>query len=359
MTRVSHLPWRKLAQHALLNCAFSAAIATTITVFGSRSFAENLLYSQLIGMSIWALIDIGRHFLHADGKINALQAFAMTLGGSVTGYFSGSLIGDLLSGHSPLVGWQRAPQAMLGFLLMSLVAGCVLVYFFMSREVLQHERAEREKAERQATEAQLKLLQSQLDPHMLFNTLANLRALIAHDSARATGMLDKLVDFLRATLSASRASEHSLAAEFARLSDYLSLMQIRMGKRLIYKLQLPPELAQTQVPSLILQSLVENAVLHGLEPQVEGGKINVSAARDGAHLLLTVQDDGLGCDTAELREGFGLAQVRERLASRYGDQATMDFIALRADSMPATPLKSIQNRGCAVHLRIPLNASTA
>ena len=318
-----------------------------------------MLYSQLIGMSIWALIDIGRHVLQADGKIGVARTVALTLVGSASGYFLGSLAGDLLSGKPPLIGWQRAPQAMLGFLLMSLAAGCVLVYFFMSREVLQHERAEREKAERQATEAQLKLLQSQLDPHMLFNTLANLRALIAHDSARATGMLDKLVDFLRATLSASRASEHSLAAEFARLSDYLSLMQIRMGTRLNFELQLPPDLAQHHVPALILQSLVENAVLHGLESQVEGGKVSVIAAREGAHLLLTVQDDGLGCDAAQLREGFGLAQVCERLASRYGDQATMDFIALRADSMPATLLKGIQNRGCAVHLRIPLSASTA
>ncbi|NJM42863.1 MAG: histidine kinase [Brachymonas sp.] len=210
----------------------------------------------------------------------------------------------------------------------------------MSREVLQQERAERERAQRQATEAQLKLLQSQLDPHMLFNTLANLRALISHDSVRATDMLDKLVDFLRATLSASRTSEHSLQAEYGRLRDYLSLMQIRMGSRLCFDLQLPVELAQQAVPSLILQSLVENAVLHGLEPKVDGGKITVSAQREGAHLILKVQDDGLGCDAAALREGFGLTQVRERLASRYGTTYTLDFIALHADSMPASSQKT-------------------
>ncbi len=357
--RISQLPWHKLLQHALFAAALNTAIAITITVFGSRPFAENMLYSQLIGMSIWALIDMGRHMVQADGKINAAQAAALTLVGSVLGYFLGSITGDAISGHPLLVGWQRAPQAMLGFLLMSLAAGCVLVYFFMSREVLQHERAEREHAQRQATEAQLKLLQSQLDPHMLFNTLANLRALIAHDPARATGMLDKLVDFLRATLSASRTNEHSLSAEFTRLGDYLALMQIRMGKRLAFELQLPPELAHMQVPSLILQSLVENAVLHGLEPKVEGGKIMISAVRDGEHLLLQVQDDGLGCDPSELHEGFGLAQVRERLASRYGSAATMNFIALHAYSGRTSATKHLQNTGCCAQLRIPLASAAA
>jgi signal transduction histidine kinase len=357
--RITALPWPKLLQHVLIAVVFNGCIAFAITAFGSQSLAQNMLYSQLIGLSIWALIDIGRHLLHSDGKINLSQTVALTLIGSLAGYFIGSAAGDLLSGHSVLLGWQRAPKAMLGFLLMSLAAGCVLVYFFMSREVLQLERAERERAERQATDAQLKLLQSQLDPHMLFNTLANLRALIGIDAERATGMLDKLVDFLRATLSASRTSEHSLQAEFARLADYLALMQIRMGPRLRFELQLPSELAGLQVPSLILQSLVENAVLHGLEPQVEGGKVTVSAQRDGEHLVLQVQDDGLGCDAAQLREGFGLTQVRERLASRYGTGATMDFIAFCADFMPAIPLKSLKNTGCTVRLRIPALASAA
>jgi signal transduction histidine kinase len=357
--RLSHLPWPKLLQHMLIAAAFNVCIAIAITASGNQSFAQNILYSQLIGLSIWALVDIGRHLLHADGKINLSQAVALTLIGSLAGYFIGSAAGDVLSGHPVLLGWQRAPKVMLGFLIMSLAAGFALVYFFMSREVLQQERAERERAERQATDAQLKLLQSQLEPHMLFNTLANLRALIGSDAARATGMLDKLVDFLRGTLSASRTSEHTLQAEFARLGDYLALMQIRMGARLSYDMHLPPELAHVQVPSLILQSLVENAVLHGLEPKVEGGKIIVSAARDGEHLLLQVQDDGLGCDASELREGFGLAQVRERLASRYGAAATMDFIALSAYSMPATPLESLKNTGCTVRLRIPAPASSS
>jgi Histidine kinase len=348
-------PYRsRLARHALMAIAFNCAIAFTITAFGNQSLMQNMVYSQLIGLSIWALIDVGRHLLHPQGSLNMRQVVVLTLVGSLVGYFLGSAAGDMVMGHPLLGGWQIAPKSMAGFLLMSLVAGFVLVYFFMSREVLMQARNERELAQRQATEAQLKLLQSQLDPHMLFNTLANLRALITHDPQRATSMLDQLVDFLRATLSASRTQEHSLQAEFDRLADYLALMQIRMGARLSYRLDLPAELAQVHVPSLILQSLVENAVLHGLEPQVEGGSVAVSATRENGQLVLRVQDDGAGCAPEALREGFGLAQVRERLASRYGTLATMDFIASHADSMPGSSQKSLKNAGCTVRVSIPL-----
>ena len=178
---------------------------------------------------------------------------------------------------------------------------------------------ELETSRRQATEAQLKLLQSQLEPHMLFNTLANLRALISADPERATQMLDSLIDYLRATLQASRATSHSLQNEFDRLGDYLALMQVRMGPRLTYTLDLPAELADQSVPTLLLQPLVENAIKHGLEPKIEGGSVCVSARRDGDTVILCVTDSGVGLKDGT---GFGLTQVRERLQATYANQAT-------------------------------------
>ncbi len=351
-----------LLLHALQVALICLLICLAIWIFRRDvPFMGQLAYSLSMGMFTWALIDGGRFFIDQDSPYlfpRAWRGMALILGGVLAGFVLGTLTGDAYNGFSSFHLMRRSPEFFTYIFLFSMASGIGISLFFYNQGKSAYFQAELEAKSRQATEAQLKLLQSQLDPHMLFNTLANLRALITHDPARATDMLDKLVDFLRATLSASRASEHSLAAEFARLSDYLSLMQIRMGKRLTYELQLPPELAQLQVPALILQSLVENAVLHGLEPKVEGGAITVSATRDDAHVLLTVQDNGLGCDASELREGFGLAQVRERLSSRYGAQATMDFIALRADSIPATPSKSLQTTGCVVHLRIPLTAST-
>src|SRR5690606_21211369 len=141
-------------------------------------------------------------------------------------------------------------------------------------------------------EARLKLLEAQLEPHMLFNTLANLRALIAVDPQRAQEMLDHMIAYLRATLDASRATSHPLAAEFERLRDYLALMAIRMGPRLAFQLELPPALAAQPVPTLLLQPLVENSIRHGLEPQVQGGRIKVTARQEGEALVLEVLDTG-------------------------------------------------------------------
>jgi two-component sensor histidine kinase len=348
----------KLARHGLIAIVFNAGIAAALSIAGKDPLAHNMVYSQLIGLSIWLLIDGGRHLLHPQGLISAKVAAVMTLTGGLLGYFFGSVMGDLVLGHPVLSGWRNAPNAMVAYLLMSLFAATLGVYFFMSRELLRAERAFAEQARQQATQAQLKLLQSQLDPHMLFNTLANLRVLIQQDPDRAVQMLDQLNDFLRSTLAASRASEHSLQAEFDRLRDYLALMQIRMGARLSFQLDLPPELAQIQVPALILQSLVENAVLHGLEPKVEGGRIAIRASQEAQQLVLQVADDGLGFDAAQRQEGFGLTQVRERLQSCYGDQATIKFIANYPYMAGGEGLKSLQKSssatGCTVRLQIPL-----
>jgi sensor histidine kinase YesM len=165
---------------------------------------------------------------------------------------------------------------------------------------------------------------------MLFNTLANLRALIGADPARAQEMLDHLIAFLRATLAASRQSEHPLCEEFARLDDYLALMRVRMGERLRTSATLPPELASLPVPPLLLQPLVENAIKHGLEPQRGPGELHMEASLDGTMLVLRVADTGRGLEAAaqaRAREpaapssGFGLAQIRERLHTLHGEAA--------------------------------------
>jgi LytS/YehU family sensor histidine kinase len=160
---------------------------------------------------------------------------------------------------------------------------------------------------------------------MLFNTLSNLRVLIGSDPERATFMLDRMTAYLRATLGASRASSHALQTEFERLRDYLELIAIRMGPRLQFALELPPELAQQPVPALLLQPLVENSIQHALEPAIAGGHITVRAQQAGSQLLLTVQDDGAGFDATQPASGFGLTQVRERLRTLYGEAAQLQF----------------------------------
>ena len=165
---------------------------------------------------------------------------------------------------------------------------------------------------------------------MLFNTLANLRVLIALDASRAQAMLDHLIAFLRATLNASRAGLHPLADEFARIEDYLALMAVRMGPRLVTHLDLPVSLRELPVPPLLLQPLVENSIKHGLEPKIDGGRIELRAQRDGDALVLTVRDSGVGlAATAGTQSGthFGLEQVRQRLVALYGHRARLTLEA--------------------------------
>jgi LytS/YehU family sensor histidine kinase len=279
-------------------------------------------------------IETGRFVLDQQGWLNTPTMTLLVLVAVLLGYFGGSAAGHLLRGISPLQGFGHSPKAVTAMLLMSLAAGIFATYFFTSREQLAQTRLAHEEAQRQASEAQLKLLQSQLEPHMLFNTLANLRALIGLEPDRAQVMLDHVVAYLRATLSASRAPTHPLQAEFDRLHDYLEIMAVRMGPRLHYSLDLPPELAQYPVPPLILQPLVENAIKHGLEPKVEGGRIRVQACCEAGRITLEVQDTGVGLPPGcEPVDGFGLAQVRERLATTYGSQGAIELVASHASGV--------------------------
>jgi sensor histidine kinase YesM len=140
-------------------------------------------------------------------------------------------------------------------------------------------------------------------------------------------MLDHLIAFLRATLNASRRDTQPLADEFAQAADYLALMAVRMGPRLAVRLDLPPALGALPVPPLLLQPLVENAIKHGLEPKVEGGRIEVAARRDATRLVLTVRDTGVGPGVANAATGtsFGLEQVRGRLATLHAERATLEL----------------------------------
>jgi two-component sensor histidine kinase len=314
------IDWIEKLQNLLQTLAFCLGIAAIQYAFQpSRSYENPLVYSLAIGCSIWALVDFGRHFVAPNedknwpiglwGKVFPLVAIAM-------GFAIGTSLGDSWTGRSS---WANASskQLMLSGLL-SIVIGIIITYYFHSRGMSAHLEQKIAESNRLAAESRLKLLETQLEPHMLFNTLANLRVLIALDPQRAQDMLDRMVAYLRATLSASRASHHALQLEFDRLRDYLELMAVRMGPRLQYVLDLPADLADVNVPSLLLQPLVENSIKHGLEPKVEGGTITVRARRVGNMLSLEVSDTGVGFDsTAPASTGFGLAQVRERLAAAY------------------------------------------
>jgi signal transduction histidine kinase len=325
------IQWNSKLRHLALVTAFGVGVAALLYAFQPRSgFLPGLAYSLFISVTCWVLIDIGRHAFPSaadTGWPRGWQGVLLVIGGLVLGSVAGSMAADALCtalgwyppGHMATTGHWRNTA------LISAVAGTIASYFFYAQSRSSYLERKISEAQRHATEARLKLLETQLEPHMLFNTLANLRALIALDPARAQQMLDHMIAYLRATLDASRATTHPLQAEFDRLRDYLELMAIRMGPRLQYSLELPPELADVRVPTLLLQPLVENSIQHGLETKVEGGRISVRAAREGDRLLLQVRDTGAGDGSpASQGKGFGLAQVRERLVSLHGSRAGLD-----------------------------------
>jgi len=185
-------------------------------------------------------------------------------------------------------------------------------------------------AENRATEAQLRLLQAQIEPHFLFNTLANVVSLMEADTPRAKEMLESFVDYLRASLTGLGQATHTLGDEIDLVESYLRILQIRMEDRLRCTIDVPEALRSRPLPALTLQPLVENAIVHGLEPRISGGTIRVAARLDNGALVLTVEDDGAGLVPAAAPaaiksggSGTALANIRERLRQAYGGGAAL------------------------------------
>ena len=333
--------WVSLLRHLLQVWAFALAIATIQYAFmPDRPYGPPVVYSLLISTITWAIIDLGRGLFPSSAETGwpkGWAGIALVLAGIGVGYVAGTWLADQLCKYYGWYSPQATPSALelRSSILITVVAGIVITFYFYAVNQAHYLQRKMTEARQHASEARLKLLETQLEPHMLFNTLANLRVLIGTDPARAQTMLDHMIAYLRATLSGSRASAHSLQAEFDRLRDYLELMSIRMGSRLQYTLDLPESLATQPVPTLLLQPLVENSIKHGLEPKVEGGSITVSARRDAGQIVLEVTDTGVGMAEGA-PAGFGLVQVRERLATVYGLESAIDIIALHPYGTRAT-----------------------
>ncbi|HEX7605493.1 MAG TPA: histidine kinase, partial [Usitatibacter sp.] len=187
---------------------------------------------------------------------------------------------------------------------------------------LERERLRGERIEREAALANLRALQAQIEPHFLFNTLANVTSLIDPDPAKARRMLESFIRFLRSSLGATRAESTTLADEGELMAAYLDVLQIRMGQRLRYEIDIPPELHAFQLPPMLLQPVVENAIRHGLEPKMDGGVVKVRARREDGAVVIEISDSGAGF-AATTRGGVGLTNLRDRLRLLYGERASL------------------------------------
>jgi sensor histidine kinase YesM len=228
--------------------------------------------------------------------------------------------------------WPTAPQVLLGetlkySMLGALIYGARALQRHAERASMQAVRvdARRRELEREAAEAQLLLLQAQIEPHFLFNTLANVRRLYRRQPSAGAEAIDNLMTYLRAALPQVRRSESTLGEEFDLARAYLQLFQVRMGPRLRFTLDLPPELRGLPFPPMILVTLVENAIKHGLAPTDRGGTIQLRASRDGNGLEVSVADDGMGFGPDSGGHGLGLANIRRQLAARFGERASLSL----------------------------------
>ena len=225
--------------------------------------------------------------------------------------------------------------------------GTLVVEFYRhetrSVEAMHRAEIDRQALDREMAEARLQVLQAQIEPHFLFNTLANVRRLYHTDAARGRSMLDHLMRYLEVALPRMRDSRSTLAGEVTLIESYLEVQRIRMGRRLIFEIDVPVELRPLEVPPMMLLTLVENAIKHGLNPLPEGGSLRVQARREGELLCIDVADSGRGFQ-ATSGGGTGLANIRARLAAMHGEAASLAL----AENYP---------RGVTSTLRLPAVSS--
>ncbi|HJQ64713.1 MAG TPA: histidine kinase, partial [Burkholderiales bacterium] len=204
---------------------------------------------------------------------------------------------------------------------------------------------QRVQIDRRMTEARLESLRAQIEPHFLFNTLANIRELYRTEPGRGRKLLRNFVAYLRAALPRMRDDETTLEQEVDLARAYLEVLKVRMGHRLDVRLDIPNDLAGLPFPPLALSTLAENAIKHGLNPLPEGGTIEIVARAENGHLRVTVADTGAGLQRTS-GTGSGLANLRARIAALYGDAGSLAFEA----NVP---------RGIRATIAVPVAASAA
>jgi sensor histidine kinase YesM len=308
----------------LANVAMTARIPTV------RTIAMFAVIANLIGFAI--------HALYSAGQLFGWEAWAKRSNFAVkTAYFSVIPVIGVIAGmqgadwmfHIGFGNWAVTPGWLMSIVATSTIISLVLSTIFYLRErdaraqaQLAHEREVSERMQRDAVAANLRALQAQIEPHFLFNTLANVASLIDRDASQAKRMLERFNSFLRASLAATRTERTTLAAERELISSYLDVLRVRMGPRLEYSVEIEPGLESFALPPMLLQPVVENAIRHGLEPQVAGGRVQFRARREGNDVVIDIRDTGVGFG-ATTTGGVGLTNLRDRLQGLYGGAARL------------------------------------
>jgi signal transduction histidine kinase len=299
-------------------------------------FYPTLVISNTIGYLIHGALKLANPLLRswpARSRGAPRMLFYVVLVGMcvVTGTALGSA---WLRGVNPFDYLMRA-ALLVSLIPFALITALVMVVVFVVGErrvagetLVLRQREQIASAAQMIAEARLRSLQAQIEPHFLYNTLANVVGLIETEPARARHMLERFIDYLRASLDASRADSATLGAELDLAAAYLDVLAVRMGARLRYSFDIEAGCRDIVIAPMLLQPVIENAVSHGLEPKVEGGQITVRARRLDQRLCIEVSDTGAGLSAALSKPGggVGLSNLRARLRSMYGEEAQVQLL---------------------------------
>ena len=336
--------WKPSQLRNILLTAIMCGVIIALIVLTIAAFGGQLTWARIQEIAIFSLaIGYVQHFLYTLVIATArrkrswapllMHPLTLSLVVPVAGIYVGFVVAlAVMSGGIRFFSFNDGWREFVFSACIAVAIGWVLweaTEASRLREVSRRERAELEAAaalsDKERATAELKTLRAQVEPHFLYNTLANVLSLIDREPATAKHMTERLIGYLRHTLDASRRDNATVGDELAIVNDYLEILRLRMGDRLAFSIDATDEVRAIPLSPMLLQPLVENAIKHGLEPKIEGGSISVTATVHGSILQIRIADTGLGfgvaTDTAG--SGSGLTNVRARLKALYGDAATL------------------------------------
>lgn len=316
------LTWQRAAWTVLA----AVGAAASVVWFFQNTYWDLLLSALCMSFSIMLAITIAGNLRQTLMPREAAQLLAV-----VFGSFLGILVVGIVKGRDlaemfteRLWGVTMTTGLGIGF-------GCVITAAMILREQrarmqsdLVRADADKHRLEKQVMEARLQVMQAQVEPHFLFNTLANVQHLVESDARAAGKMLENLIRYLRIALPQMRESSSTLGREMDMAAAYLEIFKIRMGSRLDYSMNMPDELRHQEFPPMMLITLVENAIKHGLDPCCDAGVVSLSAEQKDGKVIVKVADTGEGFQPKP-GGGVGLTNIRERLSTLYGKAASLSL----------------------------------
>jgi len=320
----AHLFEGLTVRRVLAVTAICAVCSTLVVWFFLNTYVDLLVSALCVGYTSMVLFTIAGNVRQSRVPREVMQILAI-----VVGSFMGTIIAGLVKGRDIRMMFTERLSGVTITMSLGIGVGCVVVAAYILREKhardqarLARAEAERHQLEKNILESHLQLMQAQVEPHFLFNTLANVQHLVETNPSEASRVLDSLIHYLRAALPQMRESTTNLGRELDMARAFLEINRVRMGSRLDFTIDVPEPLKGRAFPPMMLISLVENAVKHGVDPCCESGSITIRAIENEGRLRVSVEDTGEGIKPKK-GGGVGLSNIRERLKALYGASARL------------------------------------